>query len=367
MQIHTVRPGSSGERTGEAGFTVLEMLVAMILFAIVLGSIYGLLEVGRQARFNAMESNEAVQDVRVGLNTMAKDVLNAGVDYPNTGPLVPSTWLNAHLQVPVQVPAAVNLTPVVSGSQLNTLVNTTSGSPVTVKTDQVSFVSNDNTFNSGAPLNLTAMSVASTSMTISPALPPPPAAQVPQDNTVCRIGDLLVVNSAPQGNGVICLVTGKSSVGRANDTIIVAPDPLGVNDLGNGAAGNMYKVMLAPPGAATAGASRITMVTYHVVDDASGQGTGTLVRTVYGGNASGAAVASTDQPIAFDVTAMTIQYYLSDGTITGNPTAAQFLKIRQLTVNITVRSPRKDPKTGLNYVETMTSTFNTRNLGYEKN
>src|SRR5215469_11754760 len=116
-----------------------------------------------------------------------------------------------------------------------------------------------------------------------------------------------------------------------------------------------------------AGAQRITMVTYHVVDDGTGQGTGTLVRTVYGGNNGTSAIASSDQPLAFDVTAMNIQYYLQNGTITSNPVDADFPNIRQLTVTLTVKSPRKDPKTNQNYIDTLSSTFNTRNLGYEKN
>ena len=110
------------------------------------------------------------------------------------------------------------------------------------------------------------------------------------------------------------------------------------------------------------------MVTYHVVDDGSGQGTGTLMRTVYGGaDSSGNAIASTDQPLTFDVVAMNISYALQSGAIVSNPVDSQFPNIRQLSITISVRSPKNDPKTGKPIIDTLTSTFNARNLGYEKN
>jgi hypothetical protein len=110
------------------------------------------------------------------------------------------------------------------------------------------------------------------------------------------------------------------------------------------------------------------MVTYYVQDDGSGQGTGTLMRRTWGGvDSSGNVHNFTDQPLAFDVMAMNIQYYLQDGTVNPNPGLNNFHNIRQLSVTLTVRSPRRDPKTGLNYTDTLTAVFNTRNLGFETN
>jgi prepilin-type N-terminal cleavage/methylation domain-containing protein len=339
----------------ESGFTMIEMTVAMVVFAIVLVSIYGLLEVGRSARFNTMESNEATQDVRVGLNRIGVDVLNAGVDYPVTSgaaPLTPHLWMTTNLLIaPEAYTKGDYLSPVVPGPQLNSLINTTSGTSVTTKTDQVTLVSTDNTFNGGNPLRITAMNTSNGYMTLVS----------PQVNTACNIGDLLFVNSPANGLGVICMVTDKPSGARANDTIVTGTDPMGVNDLMAGALGNMAGV------GTPAGAQRITMVTYHVVDDGSGQGTGTLMRTVWGGNNGSTAIKSSDQPISFDVTAMNIQYYLQNGTITSSPQDLDFPNVRQLTITITVRSPRKDPVTGLNNIDTLTATFNTRNLGFETN
>ena len=360
MQIQSVKNPAIGKHGGESGFTTIEMFVAMMLFAIVIGSIYGLLEVGRSARFNSLQSAETSQDVRVGLNTIGKDVLNAGVDFPNAGPLVPNGWLKNKLLIPPDpLSTGNNLTPVIAGYQLNTLVDTSVSPSVTVKTDQVTLISTDNTFNGGLPLNISNMNVSSMQLVISPQITPP--ASQAQDNQVVNIGDLLFVNSATLGNGVICEVTDKGSNGRANNVIRIGPDPLGLNDLSS-PTGNMGRV------GNPAGAQRISMVTYHVVDDGSGQGTGILMRTVYGGADSGGnAIASTDQPLTFNVVAMTIRYALQDGTIVSNPVDSQFPNIRQLSITLSVRSPKNDPKTGKPIIDTLTSTFNARNLGYEKN
>jgi len=167
------------------------------------------------------------------------------------------------------------------------------------------------------------------------------------------------------GNGVLALVTGRATNVRSNDTVVAAAsDPMGINDWTPAPPSNLVQVLTPTP----AGAYRISMVTYYVLDDGSGQGTGTFMRRTWGGvDSSGNVVRFTDQPLAFDVTAMTIQYFMQDGTSTANPALSNFHNVRQISVTITVRSPRTDPKTGLNYIDTLTAVFNTRNLGFETN
>src|SRR5262249_39426363 len=346
----------AARRSGESGFTVLEMLVAMILFAIVVGAIYGLLEVGRSARFNSMQSNEVAQDVRVGLNTIAKDVLNAGVNYPYAGSIMRSNWLTANLSLPA---GSVNLTPVIPGNQINTLTNTQTST--TTRTDQVTFTSTDNSFHVtgglSTPLNISFMNTARSWLTCASA----------NDADFCSLGDVISVFSPNNGNGVVALVTGKATNVSTNDTLVVAAsDPMAINDLSL-TPSNMVNT-LTPPATGAGAAQRISRVTYLVGDEGSGRGTGTLMRRTWGEiDSSGTVLSFLDRPLAFDVTAMTIQYYLQDGTISANPAVTAFHNIRQLTVNISVRSPRRDPRTGQFYIETLTSTFNTRNLGFETN
>ena len=74
----------------------------------------------------------------------------------------------------------------------------------------------------------------------------------------------------------------------------------------------------------------------------------------------------TDQPLVFGVEDMQVQYVLRNGNVADAPTAAQMEDIRQVRVSVTVRSPDVDPKTNKPYKSTMTASFSTRNLVYEK-
>ena len=56
-----------------------------------------------------------------------------------------------------------------------------------------------------------------------------------------------------------------------------------------------------------------------------------------------------------------------NGTIAAKPADSDFPNIRQLSLTISVRSPRKNPQTNQPYQDTLTAVMNTRNLGYEKN
>ncbi|HWX40126.1 MAG TPA: type II secretion system protein [Blastocatellia bacterium] len=368
---------AAGEHSSQSGFTMIELTAAMVIFAIVLASIFGLLEVGRATRFRSMQGNEAIQDVRVGLNAMAVDVLNTGVDYPNAGPLLPGDWLVSHLLVSESAGrTSDNLTPVIAGYQLNSLTNTQSGSTVVTKTDQVTLISTDKFFNSGLPLNISSMTRANAWLTVAPTLDSKgnTVKTATQNAAVVNPGDLIFVTSGNSGNGVIALVTGRNSNLATNDSLVVAAsDALGVNDLNSNPSNMVNAVYTDGSGtvnaATPAGARRIAMTTYYVSDDGTGLGTGVLMRRVYGGvDSSGRVQAYVDQPLAFDVTTFNIQYYLQGTTApVASPAVTDFSSVRQITVSITVRSPSKDRVTGQPYTEPLTATMNTRNLGYEKN
>jgi len=383
-------PGQERERpTASSGFTVLELSVASLIFAIVAGSIFGLLEVGRKTKLGTMERNEGVQNARIALNTLSRDIINAGVDYNTSGALVPgnpsasppTNWMTTNLLItPAAGTTLAGLSPVLPGYQLNSLTNTATN--VVTKTDQVTLVLTDSSFNvtgspaSSQPLNIGSMSTTNSWLSVTDSKT---GAAVANGAKAFNIGDLMIVNG-PNSNqsGTIGMVTGYATNNASNDTIVAATDPMGVNDLSSGTSGNMYNE-IQPTG--PAGARRIKMVTYHVVDDGTGQGTGTLMRRSWGGvDSTGKVQAYADQPLAFDVTAMSIQYYLTTGTgvvITNNPSNSMvlsaglpavngFSQIRQLALTITTNSPAKDPRTNLPYSETLTATFNTRNLGYEQ-
>jgi type II secretory pathway pseudopilin PulG len=388
----------------QAGFSVLEMTMGVVLFSIVLASMLGLLEVGRRTRLNTLERNEDLQDVRIALNQMSRDVLNAGVDYPNAGPALPTNWLFNHLGLPASSPTGAldNLMPVIPGNGArmsfagsaptnSTLTNTQSNPSTTHVCDQVTLVSANYLFNStqvatgvtsADPVTLAGTDTISTSSQTAELQVTTPTGNASGGNTVCNVGDIYFVWWAAQPTGVIGIVTSLAKTTASNDSVVLAvsSDPLGLNSFLTSTT-DIAKV------GNPASAYKLNFVTYYVKDDGSGRGTGTLMRRSYGGSSGGAAIAYTDQPLAFDVSQMTIEYTMSDTTTWTDPATetnpstgsawgvSNYANIRQVAVSVTVQSPAKVQLANqaatvapTPYVaESLTAVMNTRNLGYEKN
>lgn len=330
----------------QRGFSVLELVIAMAVFTIVMGSIYGLLEIGRRGRVNTMQRNEVLQNVRIALNTMGRDSINAGVGYPNEGAALPDDTFSDP-RIGIRTAADGDnlpdlLTPVFVGNNLNTIFG--------VATDQITFVFQDDSFNAGRSISINRVVNSGEQLRIA----------LPCDNTPCnapsQIGDIYVVTGI--NGSAIGLVTETPEADKIN---FANDDPLGINRPG-GSSPIRQATFTAGCGVdcdANASVTKISWVTYRIIDD--GQGVGTLVRRVFGG-----AAGVTDQPLAFGVENLQIVYLLADGRVLDAPTPTEMQTIRQVRVSVDVRSPDIDPRTNRPFRSTLTSTFSTRNLGFEK-
>jgi prepilin-type N-terminal cleavage/methylation domain-containing protein len=325
----------------ESGFTIVEVVVSVAIFTIVMGAVYGLLEVARAGRLNTIQRTDVLQNVRVALNAMGRDAINAGVGYPNLGAVIPDDKLSL---IGVAADADANadlLTPVYAANNVNSING--------LMTDQVTFLFIDDAFNGGSSIPISAIadpSGTTTNMTVSAGF----------NNGAANVGDIFLLTG--NNGSAIGTLTGKAGADTLNFT---NTDPLGINNPGG----------VSPLDNIVAPASllKLNWVTYFVVpDDGSGMGTGTLRRMVFGGfnPANGAPVNGTDQPLVFGVEDMQVQYVLRNGNVADAPTAAQMEDIRQVRVTVTVRSPDVDPKTNKPFKSTMTASFSTRNLVYEK-
>ena len=319
----------------EAGFTVVEVAVAVILFTIVMGAIYGLLRVARAGRLNVNTRAEALQNARIALNTLSRDAINAGVGYPNLGATLPDNRLSALLGGAGDEDADPDLlTPV---HALND-VNKVNG----VDTDQVTFIFIDDTFDDGNSLPISAVKGEGAELTLQSGF----------DNSPCRQGDVYIFTGQ---NGSALGVLKQGDEDSDSDAIsLAAGDKLGINNPG---AGSPIAKITAP-----GSILRVSWVSYFVApEDRNGTGTGTLMRRVYGGDSGWS-----DQPLAFGVENFQVQYVLINGVVVDVPAANQMDDIRQVRVSVTVRSPDIDPATHEPFRTTLTSTFSTRNLVYEK-
>jgi len=333
---------------GQRGFTVVEVMISVVIFVIIVTATYGLLEVGRAGRLNTNQRWEVLQNVRIALNAVGRDAINAGVDYPNLGAMIPSGKLT--------VVGGANdgdgnpdfLTDVFATDNINSVNG--------VLSDQITFLYIDDSFNGGTSVPASAVS--------APAVTPTTVTvQSGYTNAPFNVGDIYLISG--QNATAIGMLTAKSGT----STLTFAnTDPLTLNSSGVNAAVNR----VAPP----ASISRVAWVTYWVADqDGNGTGTGTLMRRVYGGfnSGTGLAINWTDQPLAFGIENMQIQYVLSDSSIVDSPALNRMQDIRQIRVSVTVRSPDPDPKNidpatrmPRPFRSTVTASFSTRNLVYEK-
>lgn len=325
----------------ESGFTLVEVVVSAAIFTIVMGAVYGLLEVARAGRLNTTQRTDVLQNVRVSLNAMGRDAINAGVGYPNLGALIPDDKLSL---IGIAADGDLNpefLTPVYAGNNLNAV----SGR----MTDQVTFLYVDDAFNSGSsvPINTIVNPSGNTTVMTIPA---------GFDNSAPNIGDIFLLTG--NNGSAIGTLTSKTGADTLN---FASTDPLGVNNPGGGSPLDN----IVPP----ASLLRLNWVTYYVApDDGSGIGTGALRRRMFGGfnAANNTLVDWADQPLAFGVEDMQVQYVLRNGDVVDMPVTFQMEDIRQVRVTVTVRSPDINPKTNEPFRHTMTASFSNRNLVYEK-
>jgi prepilin-type N-terminal cleavage/methylation domain-containing protein len=345
-------------KTKESGFTMLELLVAMVLFVVISASVWGVMKVALNSRNVVSNNVGTAKNVRLALNVMGRDAYNAGYGYPvgNTV-ILPDNKISTALGTPNDVDTTRDIVPpIIAGNNLN-IDNW--NSTVGARTDQVTFFYKDNTFNvqgSGSaaistPLQINAATTTGTG--VDQIVP------ITGSNSVCAVNDLYLINGNTGSTlGVVTALSGTNAVQFANG------DPLGFNL--SGASGTIRSISLP------AAMYRVKMVTYFVATD------GTLTRREYvNGPVQAGNIGYIDNPLVYNVEDLQIKYVMDDGTLSDNPSAgpdgiagtaddvqANLARIRQVRFTITIKTTelRSD---GQPYRETMTATYSTRNLGYD--
>lgn len=336
-------------RNNQKGVTLVELIIAMVVFLIVTGSIFGLMQVAVRSRSTVNQQVPLTKNVRFSLNTIGRDTLNAGFDYPleNTVKL-PDNRISALLNIPVDFDTTRDIVPPIIAGNDRTL-NTASG----LRTDQVTFLSKDSTFNLvGLPgrqvSQSLSVSAAATVGGIDQIVP------VSGSAAACSINDIYIITGNTGSTlGVATAITGGNTIKFADG------DLLGFNLSGTG---GPLRGITTP-----ASIQRVRMVTYLVTAD------GILNRREY---ANVPATTFVDEPLVYGVENLQIQYLLDNGNLSDNPSAgadglpgteddtqANLATVRQIRFTITVRSSELNAAGQPNKV-TMTSTFSTRNLGY---
>lgn len=338
-------------QSGQDGFSLLELLVSMTIFLIISGSVWGLLKTAQQSRETVSEKVQLAKNVRISLNLISRDALNVGYGYPSeTSVVLPDNRISTLLAIPNDVDTSRDFVrPIIAGN--NITLNTFSTTANT-RTDQVTFVYKDATFNVVAgvsqPLNIFAATTNGTG--IDEIVP------ISGNNSACRVNDLYLV-MGPTGAtiGLSTALGGTDRIQFSNG------DLMGFNQ--TGPAGTLRAITVP------ASIQRIRMTTYFVTPD------GVLTRREYGNVLPAAAFV--DEPLVYNVENFQIQYVMDNGTLSDNPSAgpdgvagnaddtgANLLAVRQIRFTVNTRSTERDDK-GNFYRETMSTTVSTRNLGYD--
>ena len=356
----------SGENS-ESGFSMMELMIAMVIFLIITGSVYGLLQVGRVDRNRSSNRADIMKNARAALHLIGRDALNAGFGFHKSGAIVPDNLISTRLGVPPDTNNERDiLTSVISGNDLFT--NDLQTDP-NERTDIISFAYRDLSFNGSNAIDLERAVSGSA----------PDITKVRTINVEARNAnnfDLFLIESPISQIAVIAtrVVNGRN--------IEFAPnDPLGLNQPFNGIGENRSLLRGCAENETDnctnytkATLKRITWVSYRVKQD------GTLVRVRYGNNAGeSAAEQIREQPLAYNVKALQFKYVLSNGTVTDDPVAGvdgirgtiddnpgNCNLIRQISISITIQSTELDEQTKLPQEIKLQSTFSARNLGYDE-
>ena len=329
---------------GEKGFSLIELIIAMVIFLIVTGASYGLLQIAQRSRKTVNQQVPLTKNVRLALNLLGRDTYNAGFDYPLKFSVnLPDDRIATLLGITADADNNPDsIPPVIAGN--NITVNTFATPNTT--TDQVTFLFKDSTFNLvgvtvptdkriSKPLTISAIGTTGINQVTIAAASGTTAA--------CRVNDIYVVTG---GSGSALVV---ATTLTAPDTVIFAAgDVLGFNQNG----GTAPIRSLTP----SYTMQKVTLVTYFVTAD------GILTRRVYANALP--AQNWVDQPLVYGVEDFQIQYILVDGTVSNNPSAGA--AVRQIRYTVTAKASDLNAA-GQPYRVTMTSTFGTRNLGYDTN
>lgn len=368
MRFFASKNKSNRFRNPNHGFTLIEVMIAMVIFLIVSASIYGLLQVARVDRNRSSRRADILKNARVAIHLIGRDALNAGLGYHRRGAVVPDNFLSSRLGIPADTNTDRDiLTSIVAGNDIYT--NNLQPDP-NVKTDMITFAFRDLDFNNGDVIELQNVN--------SPVGNPATASLITKDPTGAanvRANDLYLIESDTSQVGVVA-----TGVPTGNQIDISPNDALGLNQAMDGLNedGSLLRkcVDSSDQNCTTylASLKRFYLVKYHVKED------GTLVRTVFGNNRNGAAPADQIQefPLAYNVENMQIRYVLADGTVTENPSVGvdgiagtdddrpeDFNLIRQITISLTVQAFEADEQTLKLDKITISSTFSARNMEYD--
>jgi prepilin-type N-terminal cleavage/methylation domain-containing protein len=358
-------------KINQAGFSLIEVVFSMMIFLMITGTIYGLLEIGRTDRNAASNRSDTLKNARASMYLISRDLMNAGLGFHKSGGFVPNGFLQNKMDTPNDNnPSRDLLTSVCLGNDVNT--NIIGGS---VGTDSIAFAYRNLEFNNNAAIQtIDEISTNQNQITLK---------TTPGLVSLVNTHDLFIAET--DTTQVMLMVTAKDN---ASNTITFAfGDPLGINQVRSGGATDKFNSLLRKCNTGEtenctsynttlkigARLKKISWIKYKIDEN------GTLVRVLYGNN-TGASAANQiqTQSLIYGVKNMQFIYVLNNGAVTDDPVKgpdgirgttddlpSDVNLIRQVSIDLTIAAESRDARTNNKEIVSLNSTFSTRNLQYD--
>lgn len=342
----------SGQKNKDKrGFSFVELLVSMTIFLIGIAAVFSLIKFATVQRNTISSRTDQLRSVRIALEYIRRDTLNAGFGYHRTGG-------NSQDNVGTGLFGLTSdgdnerdiLTALVAGNNINTNSLNFAGN-----TDAIVLMSRDMSFNNGNLINYTGATANGAAVDITTAA---------NAATNCNQYDLYLFESSGGTTQVIGMVTSvvdNSKIQLARNT----DDPFGLNQLANGT-GEAQSLLVTT---ATGGTmKRINMVSYSVTN------AGVLVRKRYGNQATGGATGQIEtRELAYGVSDFQVKYFMEDGTTVDDPSnnnngrtnQIKMNNVVQVQITITLAADNTSGQPQVTTPITIREFISTKNLRYE--
>jgi len=298
---------SQAPRAGDAGFTLVELLIATAIMGVIMGATFTALTNAYRANESAKKISGLNENLRIGMDLIVRDLIQVGQGMP-TGRTVQVPSGTGALLIQRPHPQGSACTQWASGTTTIPAVTGGPGCGPTINgvaTDMVTTLAVDTVLD-GVPV--LSFNVSGHSATV--ALPAQAAGGLdistggPDD---VRVGDLMMF--AKGSTSALVYVT---AVGGAQSFTFSAGDPMNLNQFAAALNGTVDDLAtLAPTTAYSARVSRIRMITYYL-DNTIDTTTPRLIRHMNWGDPT-AAVNMRGRTVAFAVENLQITYDMVDG------------------------------------------------------
>jgi prepilin-type N-terminal cleavage/methylation domain-containing protein len=341
----------------QAGFSIMELLVAMAILGIVLGASFTLMGSAIKVSTTTYELTDAQENLRIAQEYISRDLTSAGDGLKSIGTiLVPSGFVTNYL---TKMPVAGSFGILTSDNQVPASTAVPQANPantIRTGTDRIAILARDQSFNPpvSVPANKIATSGSNTNITITPA-----------DVTRFNAGEIIAVASGNQmAFGYITDITGATTT--TPKLVLTNSDTYGLNQTGAGTPINSVSANGANP----TSIMRVQIICYYVIDSGLLMNSGLLMRRVIG--VPGAAF--TDSVIADHVLNIQFRYFTSllnandeyvQQPVAGLTTPAQLSAVSQVEATVSVETVHSTLNAGAKQGMSSTSMTAVRNMQFK--